>query len=115
MIQMHTEIDPRQARGILRALKVTLKEITNRDPEQEVRGIALPAVDAALSAVRGLLPDDPVLSRVADVISPEAMEDGEPVRAIDVLLVVDLMFAALRPPPRSLGAMAMRNLREQRD
>jgi hypothetical protein len=61
--------------------------------------MALPALDAALSQARDLLPNSPVLAQIADVISPEAIEAGEPVRAVDALLVVDIIFAALKPPP----------------
>jgi hypothetical protein len=92
---MTTAIDLPQARRILRALKATLDGITAKDPEQEVQGIALPAVDAALSAIRGLLPNSPVLSQIDDLISPAMIEGGETVRAVDVLLVVNIMFAAL--------------------
>jgi hypothetical protein len=90
----------REARDILRAVKATLEDATTTDAEQEVQGMALPALDAALAQARDLVPDSTVLSRIADVISPEAIEAGEPVRAVDALLVVNIMFAALKAPPR---------------
>jgi hypothetical protein len=84
---------------MLRALKGTLENATQRDPEQEVQGIALPALDAALVYARDLLPDNPVVSQIDDLISPATVEAGEPIRAIDALLVVDVLFGALKPQP----------------
>jgi hypothetical protein len=77
-------MDLPKARRVLSSLRSDLQQITAKDPEQELQGIALPAVDAALSSIRGLLPDGPVLSRVDDLISPATIEAGEPVRAVDV-------------------------------
>lgn len=94
-----SSISEYQARNILRQLKATLTEITKRDPEQEVQGIALAPLDAALSSIRDLIPNNPVLAQIEDVISPTAVEAGEPMRAVDVLIVVDLMFAVLKQPP----------------
>lgn len=76
-----------------------------RDPEQEVQGMALPVLDAVVSQAREWRPSDPVLDRVSDVISPAAVEAGEPIRAVDALLVVDLLFSTLKPRrmPRSAG------------
>jgi hypothetical protein len=91
-------LDVAQAGRILRSLKQTLKEITAKDPEQEVRGLAIPALDAALSAIRDLIPDNPIASRVQDIISPEAIQEGEPIRAVDVLVVVDLLLNSLPRP-----------------
>lgn len=80
---------------MLTLLQEDLQKITARDPEQEVQGLAIPALDAALSAIRDLIPDNPVTSRVQDIISPEAVAAGEPIRAVDVLVVVDLLLGAL--------------------
>jgi hypothetical protein len=100
---MTEPIDLDQARRILSELRSDLQQITSSDPEQEVRGIAVAAVDAALSAVRGLVADSPVLRRIDDVISPESIEAGEPIRAIDVLVVVGIMHAVLPPAPNPYG------------
>jgi hypothetical protein len=35
------------------------------------------------------------VSKVHDIISPETIEAGEPVRAVDVLLVVGILLSAL--------------------
>lgn len=95
--------DVEQARRILNNLRDTLQKVTSRDPEQEVRGVALRPLDAALAAVRELIPDDPILTQVSDVISVESIEEGEPLRAVDVLVVVDILLGALpqRRMPRA--------------
>jgi len=96
------EIGLAQARRILVTLQRDLQKITERDPEQEVRGLAIPAVDAAISAVRNAIPDNAVVARIEDVISPEAIDTGEPIRAVDVLLVVTILLAAM-PARRDPG------------
>jgi hypothetical protein len=96
-------LDIAQAGRILRTLKSTLTDITARDPEQEVQGFAIPALDAALTAIRDLIPDSPVISLIRDLISPEAIQAGEPVRAVDVLIVVDILLYALPSPQEQEG------------
>jgi hypothetical protein len=44
------------------ALISSTKALIQRDPEQEVRGDGLVVADAAISAVRGAIPDDPVVA-----------------------------------------------------
>jgi len=83
-----------------------LRALVNRDPEQEVRGMALPVMDAVLEAAKEFLPGDPVIARMREVVSPETVAEGEPLRAVDVLVVVDQLHAALdeaRPPDISIG------------
>lgn len=58
--------------------------------------MALPVMDAVITAARQHFPDgDPILAKVADVISPENIVGGVPIRAIDALLVVDQLSTAL--------------------
>jgi hypothetical protein len=59
------------------------RAITQRDPEQEVRGIAVHVLDAVLQAVRSTLGDHPVVAQMYDVLSVESIEEGEPIRAVD--------------------------------
>ncbi len=87
---------------MLRELKGSLEKATERDPEQEVQGIALPVLDAVLVYARDLLPDHRVISQIDDVVSVTTVETAEPIRAVDALLVVNVLFGALRPPP-SIG------------
>jgi hypothetical protein len=82
----------------IRSLRSSLRDMSDDDPEQELIGPALQTVDAVLSATRELIPaGDPVLDRMTDVISPEAVQAGEPPRAIDVLLLADQVYDALLP------------------
>jgi hypothetical protein len=81
------------------ALMSTLETMVKRDPEQEVQGIALPVLDAAIEDIKAALPDDPVVAAVAGIISPETIEVGEPIRAVDALLVVEQLAAAIGRPP----------------
>jgi len=99
------DVNVPEARRILRALQRDLQKITARDPEQEVQGIAIPAVDAALAAIRDLIPESPVVSSIADVISPDAIDRGEPIRAVDVLLVVGILREALPQPRPAMPAV----------
>lgn len=97
-------LTPTAARKLLLRLEKTLQSIVERDAEQEVRGIAVPVLDAALTAVRSLAPDNAVAASVRDVISAEAVEEGEPIRAVDVLLVVTTLLAVTPKPNQTLFA-----------
>jgi hypothetical protein len=102
-------VDLQEAKSAITRLHVQLGGIVSRDQEQEVRGIALPVLDAVLSAAREhLLLDDPVLASLPDLISPEALEAGEPIRAIDAFLAVSQVEEALN------RALAARPTREGR-
>jgi hypothetical protein len=93
-------MDVNGARRMLIQLSDSLGEIASRDPDQEVRGTALPVLDSVLSDVRRLLPNDSVIRNLEDVISVESVELGEPIRAVDMKLVVDMLLAALPPVQR---------------
>jgi hypothetical protein len=65
-------------------LRTTLQRIVDKNLEQEVRGIALPVVDAVPTAARKHLPsDDPVLDAIAGLVTPAAIAESEPIRAVD--------------------------------
>ena len=78
-------------------LYTDLARIAERDPEQEVRGIAVPVLDARIEALREVVADDPVVSRMQDVISTETVEAGEPIRAVDALVVLGQIIAVIGP------------------
>ncbi len=84
---MRDESYPHGPKAKISTLVRSLQQIVNRDPEQEVQGIALPVLDAVLESVRDVLPNDQVVRAMRGVISVEQIESGEPVRAIDALLV----------------------------
>jgi len=92
--------DPRQIRNMLDGLIGQLEAITKRDPEQELQGIALGPLDAAITAAKEIIgPDNPVAASAADVISPDTVERGEPIRAVDALVLAQLLRDSITVPP----------------
>ena len=80
----------------VRSLRSDLRDATQRDLDREIQGPAIQEADAVLGVARPLIPDgDPVLDRLADVVPPESVEAGEPVRAFELLVVVDQVYDAL--------------------
>jgi hypothetical protein len=80
----------------VRQLNASLRRIADKDQEQEVLGMAIPVVDAVLAEGRTHLPEgDSILGAIRDVMSPESVEIGEPVRVLEVLLVVEQLEARL--------------------
>lgn len=80
----------------LRQLHTDLQRLVDRDPEQEVTGIAYPLVDAVISEARSWLPPSSSLrDQVREVISPDLI-DSEDVRlrAADALIVVGQLLVA---------------------
>lgn len=78
----------------LRQLHETLTRLVDRDPEQEVTGIALPVIDQVVAEARRSLPEGSTLGgQIVELISPESLDGGEPVRAADALLVVGQLLA----------------------
>jgi hypothetical protein len=68
--------------------------------------MAIPVLDEALGFVRDVLGDNPIVKAVGGVISVETLDAGEPLRASDVLLVVDSFLGALPPKKRKPPALA---------
>jgi hypothetical protein len=52
------------AKGRILALIEALEAATQRDPEQQVRGMALPVLDAVIADVKAVLSDDPIVNVV---------------------------------------------------
>jgi hypothetical protein len=95
-----TSPDPWTVRRRLDGLIRQLEGITKRDPEQEVQGIALQVLDAVIVDARALVSgDDQIAASIADLISPESVERGDPIRAVDALLVVQTLRDSIRMPP----------------
>lgn len=80
-----------------------LQKVADRDPEQEVRGMAVPVLDACLQAFKDHVPNDPIVAAIREVVSPEAIEAGEPVRAVDAALVAGQLAVALGVEHSSYG------------
>jgi hypothetical protein len=90
---------PYKAKARIEALIGTLRTASGRDPNQEMRGIAIPVLFAAIDDIKAALRDDPVVQAVASALSPEALGSGESIRAIDALLVAQQLDAAIGPYP----------------
>lgn len=89
---------PYEAKRRVLALIETLEPMVKRDPEQEIRGIAVPVFEASIDVLREALPEDPVVKAVVGAYAHE-IETGEPVRAVDALLVARQIDAAIGPYP----------------
>ena len=93
---------PYDAKARVGALLETLGPIIERDPEQEIRGIAVPVLEATLEVLKRALPDDPVVVAVVGAYEHE-ISSGEPVRAVDALLVAKQIDAAIGPYPLTIA------------
>jgi hypothetical protein len=79
------------------SLRNHLQAIVDKDPEQEVQGLALPVLDAVLTEASRLLPaGDAVVEASRGLITPDTIAAGEPMRAVDLLLVADQLYQALK-------------------
>jgi hypothetical protein len=88
-------LDRAEALSQVQQLYFMLGGISQRDPDQEVQGIALPVLDAVLKAVKDTLGDHLVVAQMYDIISVESIEEGEPIRAVDAYLVAGMLMKAL--------------------
>lgn len=78
-----------------------LQRAADKDAEQEIKGPAIDTVDAVLDACRQFLPDHAIVGRLQNVLSPDAIATGDPVRVVDVVPGVGQIVTALelkRPP-----------------
>jgi hypothetical protein len=89
---------PYEAKRRVVALIETLEPMVKRDPEQEIRGVAVPVLEATIEVLKSALPDDPVVTAVIGAYAHE-IETGEPVRAVDALLVARQIDAAIGAYP----------------
>ncbi len=62
---------PYEAKRRVLALIKTLEPLVKRDPEQEIRGVAVPVFEATLDVLKGALPDDPVVAAVVGAYAHE--------------------------------------------
>lgn len=85
-----------QARRRAWGLYRQLQKASERDPEQEVTGVALLTLDACLEVFRTGL-DDPVVTRLAPVITADFIASGDPIRSVDAALLVQQVALALGP------------------
>jgi hypothetical protein len=90
---------PYEAKRSIQAVISSTRALIQRDPEQEIQGIALAVADAAIEAVKAAKPDDPILQSTASIYSADQIGSGDPVRAADLLFVAEQLDAALGPEP----------------
>lgn len=103
---MHRMIFPYKAKQRIEALIDALSVLHSEDTEQEVRGLALPILDAVLEAIKDEIGrENPVVQAVAAVISPETIAEGDPLRAADALVVAKLLNAEIGPWPQQVKRM----------
>jgi len=95
---------PYEAKRRVTGLIDSMTALIARDSEQEVRGIALSVVDAAILAVKAAKPNDPVVIATAELLTAEHIASGEAHRAADLLVVAYQLDAAIGPAP--LGGFA---------
>lgn len=88
---------PRKLKRQVVALQNSLKALL-QDPEQEIVGIAVAALDGVIEEARLQFPDDPVISKISGPYEYE-LASGSPVRVADALLVVDQIDAVIGPTP----------------
>lgn len=98
------------ARRHLTQLHADLKAIIQDDQEQEVRGIALPVVSEAIRVAYDLLTENRIVGVAIEPFSADVIAEGEPVRAVDALVVVGQLLAALGPEPSSVGSVGGRSI-----
>lgn len=98
---------PYDAKRRVEALIKSLGTLTARDPEQEVQGLAVPVMAAALEAIKQSKPNDPVVAALVDLSSVDVIGAGQPIRAADMLIVAEQLDAVI-------GAYPNRSKRLQR-
>lgn len=96
--------------GRLRRLRADLKDLIARDPDQEVTGQALLALDQVVMKAHELVPEEQRADvGVLDILTP-AVAAGEPIRAADALLIVGQLLAVLDPDADERSEAADREL-----
>lgn len=83
------------ARRRVSQLHADLEKLVARDPDQEVWDAVFPVLDAVLQVVRQAVPNDPVIASIRDFVSPDSIAEDRQHRAVEVLLVVGQVKAAI--------------------
>jgi hypothetical protein len=92
------------ARSRVSQLHRDLKEIAANNPNQEVRGFAVPVIDAVVTVCAPFLDEeDPVFEKIQQLFSVEAMEAGKPLRAVDAQIAAGQLLQALPPEAPLVG------------
>jgi hypothetical protein len=90
---------PYKAKQRTEALIKSLDKLVASDPEQQVQGFAVPVLAAALEDIKQSMPQDPVVKALVDLMSADAIGSGDPIRAADLLVIVEQLDAAIGKRP----------------
>ena len=97
----HVVLDAGVLEVQLRQLYNDLLLVIQRDPEQEILGVALPLVDSIVAAARCALASTsgPIADATVELISHSTIHDAVPIRALDAWVVVGQLLAAISHVP----------------
>jgi hypothetical protein len=96
-------LTPRSAYDQMSRLHKDLETLVSKDPEQEVLGLAVGVIDVVLAMAAQATGNPSILETVQGVVTPEAIAEGEPLRAADLLVIVGQVLAALPHPLSQTG------------
>lgn len=74
---------------------ITLRELHQRDPEQELQGSAITVYNSLLEDAKAILRHDPLISALPEVITANNIEEPVYPRVADTLVVVGQIWSAL--------------------
>ncbi len=72
-----------------------LKELHQKDPEQELQGAAIVPYNQILVDAKLMMPEDPMIQALPEVITAENIENEIYPRVADTLVVVSQIWSAI--------------------
>jgi hypothetical protein len=74
---------------------IALKELHQKDPEQELRGAAIVPYNQIIEDAKVLLKHDPMIQALPEVVTAENIENEIYPRVADTLVVVSQIWSAM--------------------
>jgi len=74
---------------------MVLKELHQKDPEQELRGAAIISYNQIIEVAKELLQHDPTIQALPEVVTAENIENEIYPRVADTLVVVSQIWSAM--------------------
>ena len=74
---------------------IVLKELHQKDPEQELRGAAIVPYNQIIEDAKVLLKHDPMIQTLPEVVTAENIENEIYPRVADTLVVVSQIWSAM--------------------
>jgi hypothetical protein len=74
---------------------IVLKELHQKDPEQELRGAAIVSYNQIIEDAKVLLKHDPMIQALPEVVTAENIENEIYPRVADTLVVVSQIWSAM--------------------